>query len=205
MSDYLLDCKRYYKDFTDITWRDSDLRKWLNDEFYNTAFDDSEKRFLKPTLCSENGEGTPDTNDKVFLLSVNELRSLSDTLGKDLRRAVGTEFAKVKKADGCRLYTYNLKDERNYKIENGQKFGYSWWWLRTQLGNSSRAAFVGTLASIRSYGRVNLPYYSVRSLWTKKTFFIVGFVGNSILEPLEPVNYPVPIVPVFQRPPVSVL
>lgn len=162
LSEYLLDCKRYYKEFTDITWRDSDLRKWLNDEFYNTAFDDSEKRFLKTTLCSDNGEGTPDTNDKVFLLSVNELKTLSDTLGKDLRRAVGTEFAKVKKADGCRLYTYNLKDERNYKIGNGQRIGYSWWWLRTQLGTLSRAAFVGTLASIRSYGRVNLPYYGVR-------------------------------------------
>jgi hypothetical protein len=162
LSDYLLDCKRYYKEFVDITWRDSDLRKWLNEDFYQTAFHDSEKRFIKTTLCTDNGEGTPNTEDNVFLLSVNELRSLSDILGKDLRHAVGTEFAKVKKSDGCRLYVYNLKDDRNYKIENDQKHGYSWWWLRTQLGSSSRAAFVGTLASIRSYGRVNLPYYGVR-------------------------------------------
>ncbi|WP_282433061.1 DUF6273 domain-containing protein [Desulfosporosinus youngiae] len=43
----MLDCKQYHSGDTDIIWRDCDLRKWLNHEFYNAAFNDSEKRFIK--------------------------------------------------------------------------------------------------------------------------------------------------------------
>jgi uncharacterized protein DUF6273 len=162
LSEYILDCKRYHREYTDITWRDCDLRKWLNDEFYDAAFNAAEKGFVNTTHCTDNGEGSPDTEDKVFLLGIAEVKSLTDILGKDIRRAVGTEFARVKKADGCRLYVYDKRESDNYITENGKKLGYSWWWLRTQPGSSSRAAFIGTRASIRSYGRVNLIYYGVR-------------------------------------------
>lgn len=158
LSEYILDCKRYHSEYVDMTWRDCALRKWLNDEFFNAAFTAAEKECVRTTHCTANGEGRPDTADKVFLLSVAEI----DTQGKDLRRAVGTEFAQVKKADGCHLYVYDKSVSANYITENGQKHGCSWWWLRTQLGEASRATFVGTHASIRSYGRVNLPYYGVR-------------------------------------------
>ncbi|MEH6943015.1 DUF6273 domain-containing protein [Bacillus sp. JJ722] len=33
LSEYILDCRRYQGESVDITWRDCDLRKWLNDEF----------------------------------------------------------------------------------------------------------------------------------------------------------------------------
>ena len=163
LSAYILDCKRYHAEYTDITWRDCDLRKWLNDEFYNAAFKAAEKGIVKTTCCTDNGEGRPDTEDRVFLLGIAELKELTDILGKDLRRAVGTEFARVKKSDGCHLYVYDKSVEDNYVTdENGEKHGCSWWWLRTQLGEPSRATFVGTRASIRSYGRVNRIPYGVR-------------------------------------------
>jgi hypothetical protein len=162
LSEYLLDCKRYHGEYVDVSWRDSDVRTWLNDEFYNAAFNGAEKGYIKTARCTDNGEGSLDTEDKVFLLSVSEVKRLTDTLGKDLRRAVGTEFAKVKKADGCHLYVYDKSVNDNYITENGQTQGCSWWWLRTQLGEASRATFMGTRASIRSYGRVNLGYYGVR-------------------------------------------
>lgn len=101
LSEYILDCKRYHGEYVDIFWRDCDLREWLNDEFYNAAFNAAEKGFIKTTRCMDNGEGSPDTEDKVFLLGVAEVKSLTNTHGKDIfgtkRRAVGTEFAKVKK------------------------------------------------------------------------------------------------------------
>jgi hypothetical protein len=68
----------------------------------------------------------------------------------------------VKKADGCRLYVYDKSVKDDYLIENGKKQGCSWWWLRTQLGRSSCATFIGPRASVRSYGRVDLIYYGVR-------------------------------------------
>jgi hypothetical protein len=162
LSERILDCKRYHGAFVDITWRDCDLRRWLNDDFYQAAFDAAEQGAIKTTRCTDNGAGSPDTEDRVFLPGAAEIRELTDALGKDFRRAVGTEFARVKKADGCRLYVYDKSVDDNYITENGVKRGCSWWWLRTRLGEASRAAFVGTRASIRSYCRVNRVSYGVR-------------------------------------------
>ncbi|UHA76287.1 hypothetical protein KIK04_23485 [Paenibacillus sp. 481] len=170
LSEYILDCKRYYGEYVDITWRDSDLRKWLNDEFYHAAFNDSEQSLIKTTRCTDNGEDSTDTEDKVFLLSVSEVKELTDKRGEDglsaNRRAIGTPFAKMKKNDGCNLYVYDKKVKVDYIIENGEELGCSWWWLRTQPSRSSRAFFVGPRSSIRSYGRVSLACYGVRPALT---------------------------------------
>ncbi|WP_238882888.1 DUF6273 domain-containing protein [Clostridium sp. YIM B02551] len=159
LSEDILDCKRYHgkskdikwRDCVDITWRDCDLREWLNDEFYNIAFTEEEKELIKCTYCTDNGEGTPDTEDKVFLLSVNEIRYLSDIHGKDFLPTVGTDFAKINKSDGCNLYVYDKTNKNNYVTRNGEEIGCSWWWLRTQGNKPSRAFFIGTNCSVRSY------------------------------------------------------
>lgn len=79
------------------------------------------------------------------------------------RRTIGTEFAKVKKADSCRLYVYDKSIEKDYIVEHGEKKGCSWWWMRTQLQHSSsRATFIGPRSNIKSYGQVNMPFYGVR-------------------------------------------
>lgn len=75
LSEYILDCKRYHGEYTDITWRDCDLRQWLNDEFYHSAFTDAEKEVVKTTHNTDNGECSPDTDDKVFLLRVRKRKS----------------------------------------------------------------------------------------------------------------------------------
>lgn len=170
LSEYILDCKRYHgksadlkwRECTEMTWHDSDLRKWLNDEFYNAAFRDAEKQLIQTTHCTDNGEGCPDTEDKVFLLSVAELEELSEVHGKDLRRAVGTNFARANKPDGCSLYVYDKSNKDNYILKDGEEIGCSWWWLRTQGNKPSRAFFVGTGCSIRSYGNNSIGGYGVR-------------------------------------------
>lgn len=170
LSEHLLDCKRYHGktaditwyDCVDITWQDCDLRKWLNDGFYNTAFTAAEKEFIKTAHCADNGEGTPDTEDKVFLPSVSEIKDASDKLGKELRRAFGTDFAKIKKSDGCKLRLYDKTSQNNYIVRNGEAVGCAWWWLRTQGNKPSRAHFMGTNFSIRSYGNNSIAGYGVR-------------------------------------------
>lgn len=167
LSEYILDCRRYHCEDADISWHDCDLRKWLNGEFYNTAFNGSEKRLIKTTLCTDNGEGSADTEDKVFLLSVPEAKQWTGKPGEDSasarRRAIGTGFSKLKKSDGCHLYVYDKKVSADYITENGEEMGCSWWWLRTQLlGLSSRAFFIGPRNSIRSYASVSLARDGVR-------------------------------------------
>ena len=165
LAEYILDCKQYHGEFTETMWRDCDLRRWLNQDFYNAAFSAAEKDSITTTLCSENGDGSPDTHDTVFLLSVSEAKALTapprDALVTQ-RRAIATDYARVKKADGCHLYVYDKSVSEDYITKNGHAYGCSWWWLRTQLGSLSRASFVGPRSSIRSYCRVNRVNYGVR-------------------------------------------
>ena len=62
----------------------SSIRKWLNEDFYNTAFTDSEKKEISTTTLNNDGYHTSvgttgyekldsnETEDKIFLLSYNE-------------------------------------------------------------------------------------------------------------------------------------
>ena len=60
MSEYILDEKKYDDDSNNIIWENSSLREWLNNEFYNEAFDETEK------------EAITETTDKIYLLSSDE-------------------------------------------------------------------------------------------------------------------------------------
>ena len=166
LSEYALDCKRYHREFVDTTWRDCDLRTWLNEQFFDAAFTAAEKGNIGITLCTDNGEGSPDTEDRVFLLGIAELRRLAEALDNTVfdkkRRAVGTQFAKASKPDGCRLFVYHGKVSSGYITANGEQQGCSWWWLRSQPRAPARAAFVGIYGSLRGYGRVNRIGYGVR-------------------------------------------
>ena len=167
LSEYIIDCKRYHNKAVDTSWGDCDMRKWLNSEMFRIAFTAAEQERIKTTLCTNNGEDSPDTEDKVFLLSVVEVEEFTSPQdGDKRRRTIGTEYAKTKKADGCRLGIYDKSVEKDYIIENGKKQGCSWWWTRTQsqrqIGNLARATFIGARSNIKRYGQVDLKFYGVR-------------------------------------------
>jgi hypothetical protein len=168
LSKHILDCKRYHPEFALTTWRDCDLRRWLNDEFYNSAFTAAEKKRVRTTRNTDHGPGSPDTNDRVFLLSAADVNRVTEQLGKEFRRARGTEFAQVKKGDGCRLYVMDKNVPDDYLREGRKTYGCSWWWLRDQGrlkdrgSDASRALFIGTRASIRHYARVDRAGNGVR-------------------------------------------
>ena len=78
-SRYILDYQAYNIDYEDVTWETCSLREWLNNDFYNAAFDDEEKERVLTVINSNpdnNGywatEGGNDTEDRVFLLSYDE-------------------------------------------------------------------------------------------------------------------------------------
>lgn len=134
----------------------------MNEDFYQSAFGADEQELIKTTPCTDNGEGCQDTEDKVFLLSVAEIKAFSAALGKTWLPAVGTDYAKLKKPDGCSLYVYDKNEKDNYVLRNGKEEGCSWWWLRTQGNKPSRTHFIGTGCSIRSYANVSLAHDGVR-------------------------------------------
>lgn len=94
-----------------FTWKNSDIRKWLNEDFYNAAFSDKEKRLIvkvelqDPDSCDSDGKADPSTRDKIFLLSKSEVM-------------------RIFKTDGQQRMPELIK-----KCLDGQEW---WWWLRTK-------------------------------------------------------------------------
>ncbi len=171
LSEEIVDCKRYHSGDGDsksmgekppVSWAGCELRAWLNDAFLHRAFSAAEQRQILPTRCTDNGEGSPDTEDRVFLLSEQQLLRFAPLHSQPLRKAVGTPFAKAPKADGCRLYVYNKAERENYKEVEGEPQGLSWWWLRTRGNRSWRVCMVGTLGTVRHYEEAHLHRVGVR-------------------------------------------
>ena len=72
----------YNEEWVDITWETSDMRAYLNGEFYDKTFTDEEKAWIAETELSNDvsiyenfdTDGGNNTVDKVFLLSLQEAR-----------------------------------------------------------------------------------------------------------------------------------
>lgn len=80
LSAYGLAPKSFNEKNIDISWKDCTLREWLNDNFYNTAFSDEEKKQIHMTVI-QNANHTQndipvnnDAEDRIFLLSSDEVR-----------------------------------------------------------------------------------------------------------------------------------
>lgn len=122
---------------TDVQWADSSLRAWLNDAFLNTAFTPEEQSLIQSTQLSDTKGNTPaeaeswddpatheaeGTDDKVFLLSAQEARTL---FASDAARvAYPTEYAL---SQG--VYT-GVTTDANGQVDESLS-GSAVWWLRT--------------------------------------------------------------------------
>ncbi len=102
-----LDNKKFNDEYNqDVTWKTSDLRKWLNDEFIYEAFSQTERNLLVETTTTRNG-----AKDKVSLLSYSEAEKYFST--KMARKTMPSEYA-IHKVDFV-------------PTESG---GNTWFWLR---------------------------------------------------------------------------
>ena len=97
----------------------SDIRTWLNNDFYNTAFSSSEKNYINTTELYTINPYNKDNNyyytsqDKVFLLSTSEECSthygFSEYASCDARNKEGSDYTKIQ---GVSLYT----DDNNCEL-----------------------------------------------------------------------------------------
>ena len=146
LSKYALDAKPYHKKRKAI-WEMCDLRSWLNEDFYKTAFTSTEQQYIAETyLINEDNpeygtDGGNNTYDKVFLLSIDEATTYfdSDPDAYDLaRRAQVTEYAKAQGAFWCDW-------DKEY-------YGNGFWWLRSPGDHSDGAAVVYFHGDVIRYG-----------------------------------------------------
>lgn len=116
ISDKALDCQPYNTSLSDVTWENCTLRKWLNDDFVNVAFDAEERKMIPSVIVSAYKNPIYDTNsknatnDRVFLLSIVEAEKYFTS--DEARKCMPTEYA----------------------MANGDALGgeaINWWWLRS--------------------------------------------------------------------------
>ena len=143
LADKVLDWRVYdeenEEDDYNCTWRNSNLREWLNNQFYNSAFSENEKQIIENTTVKNDDEywndgNRSDTSDKVFILSDDEVCSLKykdygfcsyDELYDEARRCHPTAYAKA------------ISGDEEYWWPNN----YTKWWLRSLWGGD-RVAYV---------------------------------------------------------------
>lgn len=149
MSKYILDAKSYNDENKEVTWENSSLRKWLNSDFYNNAFNDSEKQKIINTLVENKTNekygtsGGNNTNDNVFCLSVDDVKKYLNVTYTD----VDNKKAATKGTDYAKQITKNGK-KMNVSMDGGWNNGNSNYWLR------SPAAFLYTAACMGNNGHL---------------------------------------------------
>lgn len=131
ISKYALDAKPYNDEYVDVTWETCTLRSWLNDEFFSEAFTSSEKSQIPTVTVTADSNPNYDTNpgnntqDKVFLLSIDEANEYFDSDGE--RECKPTEYAIAQGAF--------MSESTGYE-------GNCYWWLSTPGRSSSYACSV---------------------------------------------------------------
>ncbi|MBO4415090.1 MAG: FecR domain-containing protein [Lachnospiraceae bacterium] len=170
LSKYALDRQSYNQEYMEITWEECTLRKWLNDDFYNAAFSKSEKSMIKTTRVKTNdnpvygtqqgSKGGNDTEDKIFLLSLDDITNISYGFSSDYsendinRRCAVTAYAL---AEGAYQSSVNLTSEGK---------GATDWWLRSPGIDADNAAYVSNAGSADYYGDDDDYQYAIRpALW----------------------------------------
>ncbi len=150
---YALDCRSYHSTVAEVTWETSDIRKWLNQDFYNMAFSVADKSKIRTTSIQNrdnpdyNTDGGNDTNDKLYLLSIDEAITY---LPKSVDRlCIATKYAE---SQGSQLEGIT----RNCR-----------WWLRSPGTNTYKAAAVKVDGFILNMGApASLEKRSIRpAMW----------------------------------------
>ena len=140
MTNDCIEQKKYNETYVATTWDTSDLRKWLNNEFIQTAFSDEQKDYLLTTTVKaeknpvHHTHGGYDTEDKVFILSASE-------------------YEKYCTYDEAKLgqinpYVVSKGAYENLSLHTGH------WWLRTPGIAMGRAAYVTSSGTLTYYGEI---------------------------------------------------
>ena len=139
------------KIFDSVRWESCSIRKWLNNEFLNTAFNSKEQEMIVKRIVSASKSPMSDrfpgrsTSDKVFILSISEVNQYFSS--DEERKCEATDFA----------------ISQGVRVDNG----ICEWWLRSCGKNMYNMTYVKEDGSVALYGREAFSeYIGVRpALW----------------------------------------
>ena len=145
ISKYCLENLEYHSSEINATWESCTLRSWLNNDFFINAFSVSERALIQRTKLG-NAPKENDTEDKVFLLSYDEIRKY---LVSDVERS-------------CRATPYAIS-----KHINTDDYGNAEWWLRTLEEDEDDVMIIESDGDISMWGTIpHGDYTAVRpAIW----------------------------------------
>jgi len=171
----VIDVAPYNNENTDVTWENSSLRRFLNEEFYNKAFSSEEKELINQvTLENKDNSyygtvGGNNTNDKVFCLSMDEIKKYYKSVEWSTQFTYGeswnlvsecTDYTRLeKKADSVQVST--VADNISISYDAG------YWWLRSPGAGRDKACIVkGNIVGSQTYSDVNDSKVGIRpAMW----------------------------------------
>lgn len=160
----------------------SSIRNWLNEVFYNTAFNSAEKSVIATTKTDNyaypgySQYDSQPTDDKIFLMSYDEMTNTSYGFNADedfynaVRRAKNTDYA---------LSRGSLSSRSELYRGNGN------WWLRSPGNESPGACGVYHNGSIWHDGNISYACNGVRPAFK---FNPKADIAESAVTDAEPVN-----------------
>ena len=126
------------------SWRNSSLRRWLNDDFFREAFSAEEKALIEPVsiedtyLFSDTGTGT----DRVFCLRKNDVEILFPDPAERIAKNSDFAQAEMKRKMIPNWFYPNTAEEVESTVAGWEsQYGRncSWWWLRDPAGTGVTA------------------------------------------------------------------
>ena len=157
-----LDVLPYEEGTNNITWENCTLRHWLNSNFIDKAFTESERKsILKSKIDNSQSQcngrwrsvGGKNTEDSVFLLSYKE------TSREYFHRVIARQMKPTPYAKARGAYA------------NG-KNGVGWWWLRSPGGDQKNVACVDYEGDIGSHSTDSQSVCVRPALWIDLLKFI---------------------------------
>lgn len=138
----------------ELNWSNCSIREWMNNEFYENAFSNDEKELITETNLSNPVNSFSDeaaisenTTDKIFALSVEEIRNYYDFVTWDDYAQYGCSVSLITpattfaKQEGVNTYIITEQDYEDWAKDEGypeEVVGKEAadWWLRTSGSNS---------------------------------------------------------------------
>lgn len=158
VSEKILDVRRFCEESRVTSWKDSDIRKWLNDNenkdgFMKIAFNENETKRICRTLVEPDAFGdvkyeTPQgeaTVDSIFLLSGQEIYKYFAVKKEEGRNSSKLQLEMIPAVISMTRYAKECRTDGD-RSEN--------WWLRTVSSGAKSAMYVNVVGQVCAGGEV---------------------------------------------------
>ena len=155
ITENIIEQRAYHNKYGDVTWAGCELRKYLNGEFYEKFSKINQARII--SIRNKNldnhwydSKGGADTQDKIFILSIEEAACNYFGNSSDLLYNPGKN----------QKYWLQRKDKNNIRREACYDLYEWWWWLRSPGRANNRAAYIWGNGNIGIQGNGTFKYNS---------------------------------------------